>query len=88
MKIVDDSGSDVEDLIQTAEKTEGKTSVVKEQPTQVESKEEEKEKSDVDEPMPSVSKNESEHKSEEIIETKIKAPKTKTAEKELKSLPA
>ena len=38
--------------------------------------------------MPSVSKNESEHKSEEIIETKVKAPKTKTAEKELKSLPA
>lgn len=36
MKIVDDSGSDVEDLIQTAEKTEEKHSVIKEKEKEIE----------------------------------------------------
>lgn len=78
MKIVDDSGSDVEDLIHTAEKTEGKTSVVKDTPVPVELKPESLplERSEIDEPMPSGSKNESEPKSSED-KVELKTLKTK-----------
>jgi len=39
MKIVDDSGSDIEDLIHTAEKTEGKVSAVQSAEKKIETQE-------------------------------------------------
>lgn len=72
MKIVDDSGSDIEDLIQTAEKTEGRHSAVKEPEHEKHTEGKEEEKSinpEVSEPMSL------KNSSDESFEEKVKAPK-------------